>query len=431
MSQPSSWDSVDVSAVRSLEPDFTNDEVMRLLDGYHQRGRRNPVSYATNGKSSGRLLRDLERVRSGGDPAAAAGVAAELEPRRIVVTPASQIEPEAVSWLWDCRVPAGHVTMVAGREGIGKSLLACWMTAQVTLGEMDGALKGVPRTVMYCTTEDSWAHTIVPRLKAAGADLAKVYRVDVQINDGAGSYTQAELTLPRDAALLAAKVRELDVALIIIDPLMSAADTAIDTHSDRETRTMLEPLGRLTGATGAALIGITHFNKNGQQRDPLNLITGSRAFTAFARCVMAVARDPASGTGVITQVKNNLGTLDVPSLGYRISQDTITDRQGNGVTTGKLDFTGTAHRGVWEILSDTETATDRAESSDCATWLRGELEKGPARSKDLLTGAKAAGYSESTVDRSRRKLKVKAVKKDDGWWVELPATGAAPGADAV
>ena len=248
------WDSVDVSAVRSFEPEFTDDEVARLLDWYRQKNRRNPVSYATNGKASGRLRRDLERMRGDVNPAAAVPTA-DLEPRRIIVTPASQIEPEAVSWLWDGRVPAGHVTMIAGREGIGKSLLVCWMAAQVTRGELDGMLTGTPRNVMYCTTEDSWAHTVIPRLKAAGADLTRIYRVDVETVDSAGgAYVSAELTLPKDVRLLAAKTHELDVALVIIDPLMSAADTSINTHSDRETRLMLEPLGRLTAMTGTALV---------------------------------------------------------------------------------------------------------------------------------------------------------------------------------
>ena len=146
--------------------------------------------------------------------------------------------------------------------------------------------------------------------------------------------------------------------------------------------------------------------------------------------MIAIARDPASGTGVITLIKNNLGILDIPSLAYRISQATVTDKQGTGITTGRIDFTGNAHRGVWEILSDTETASDRAESTDCATWLRNELEKGPIRSKDLEAGAKVADYSDSTVHRARRKLGVKPVKKDDGWWVELPAV-ATPGPESA
>ena len=424
------WDPVDVSAVRAYEPEFSADEVIALLDFYQRAGKKNPVSFAINGKTKGNLRCDLESLRGGGDAAAPAALP---EPRRIIITPASEIEPEAVTWLWNGRIPAAHVTMVAGREGIGKSLLVCDLAAKVTRGELDGVLQSIPSNVMYCTTEDSWSITIVPRLKAAGADLARVYRVDVQNANGSGGYVASELTLPRDIPLLAEKVRQHNVALIIIDPLMSATETSIDTHSDRETRAMLEPLGRLTGATGTSLIGITHFNKNGQQRDPLNLVMGSRAITAFARSVMAVARDPANGTGtgVITQVKNNLGTLDIPSLAYRINQRTITLGDGESVTTGKLDFIGNADRGVWEILSDTETAADRAENTDCAMWIRGELEKGPMKTKDLEAGGKAAGYSESTINRARRKIGVKSIRKDDAWWVELPATSATTSPDGV
>lgn len=76
--------------------------------------------------------------------------------------------------------------------------------------------------------------------------------------------------------------------------------------------------------TGCAVIGLAHFNKSASP-DPLNLITGSRAFSAVARAVLAVACDDDSGDGscVISQAKNNLGRLDLPSLGYRIESHTI------------------------------------------------------------------------------------------------------------
>jgi replicative DNA helicase len=66
------WDVADVSAVRSLEPEFTDDEVGRLLDQYREQRHRNPVTYAINGKTSGRLRRDLECIRGGASVSALA-----------------------------------------------------------------------------------------------------------------------------------------------------------------------------------------------------------------------------------------------------------------------------------------------------------------------------------------------------------------------
>ena len=51
---------------------------------------------------------------------------------------------------------------------------------------------GHPRAVLVCATEDSWEHTIVPRLIAADADLTFVYRVEVEANT-----VHVGLSLPR------------------------------------------------------------------------------------------------------------------------------------------------------------------------------------------------------------------------------------------
>jgi RecA-family ATPase len=76
-----------------------------------------------------------------------------------------------VLWGWQDRLPAGHTSLIPGREGIGKSLFLIWLTSQITQGTLPGTYFGSPRPVFYCATEDSWQHTIAPRLIAAKADL--------------------------------------------------------------------------------------------------------------------------------------------------------------------------------------------------------------------------------------------------------------------
>ena len=234
--------------------------------------------------------------------------------RRVRLTPASAIQMRPVRWLWDDRIPAGAITLMPGREGIGKSLALAWLAARLTRGQLPGLHQGTPRPVIYAATEDSWAHTIGPRLYAAGADLDLIYRVDVEHD---GSVTT--LTLPLDTADLTGEARRLGVALLAADPLLSLIGAHIDAHRDRDLRTALEPLAHLADTTGAAVVGLAHFNKSASA-DALNLITGSRAFSAVARAVIAVARDPAADDGscVMSQAKNNLGRLDLPSLRYII-----------------------------------------------------------------------------------------------------------------
>ena len=99
------------------------------------------------------------------------------------MTLASQITPRPVRWLWPDRIPSGALTLLAGREGIGKILVCVHLAAQLTRGTLPGGRSGRPSRVMFATSEDAWEFTMVPRLIAAGADLAMIGRVQVE-DDG-------------------------------------------------------------------------------------------------------------------------------------------------------------------------------------------------------------------------------------------------------
>lgn len=434
MTEVPEWDKGDVASVRVLIAGATDDQVIKLLDEYRSRGKRNPVSYALNGKTNGRLAKDLERIRTGQADAGTAGGSesasgAEAFSRRLVLTRASDIKPKSVMWGWQDRIPAAHVSLIPGREGIGKSLLLISLTAQITRGTLPGCYSGRPRVVFYCATEDSWQHTIVPRLMAADADLEYVYRVDVETVEAAtGTSAVMELTMPRDCDLVSAEVKRLEVAMIALDPLMSVIDRRVDTHNDRDLRTALEPLGRLASETECTVIGLAHFNKSGND-DPLNLVTGSRAFTAFVRSVIAVARDPDSEDGqcVISQVKNNLGRLDQPNLTYVVRPVTVkTADDGEACETARLVFTGESEKSVGDILADTATAADRSERAECAAWLHDVLSAGPRRTKEIEAEATKAGFGLRTLTRARKRAGVDAAQKPTGpkgkneWWLSLP-----------
>ena len=309
-----------------------------------------------------------------------------------------------VYWTWTDRIPAGAITLIPGREGIGKSLTLAWLTAQITRGLLPGIHYGTPRPVIYAASEDSWAHTIAPRLAAAGANLDLVYRVDVE-TDGVTAY----LTLPRDCLSLAVEIKRLGVALLAADPLLSLIHASIDTHRDRDLRTALEPLAALADTTGCAVVALAHFNKSAST-DAQNLITGSRAFSAVARAVLSIARDPDAedGSCVMTVTKNNLGRLDLPSLRYRIESAEVPTDEGPA-HVGRLIITGETERSVNDILSaTTETAGERSEVNDTAAWLTDFLTTrgGEAPRKDILKAAHAEHIAERTLGRARERLRL-------------------------
>ena len=285
--------------------------------------------------------------------------------REVMVTLASQIKPRPVRWLWPDRIPSGALTLLAGREGIGKSLVGVHLAAQLTHGTLPGGRHGKPSRVMFATSEDAWEFTMVPRLLAAGADLDRVGRVQVE-DDG----IVLGLTTPADVPALKAYIATHDVAMLVLDPLTSVMHERIDAHRDREVRTALEPLGQLAEDTGAAVLGLVHLGK-GIGSDPVNLILGSRAFSAVARVALVAARDPEDESqqravgGEVQPRPDRRARPGLPrSTGWR--SPPTRDRQAPGCSCGPARPTG-ASGTSWPTLARNVASGTRRPSGSSTT----------------------------------------------------------------
>lgn len=352
--------------------------------------------------------------------------------RRARITWASQIEAEPVVWAWETngagRIPSGSLSVAAGREGTGKSSFGIWLASHITRGTLPGKFEGRALPVLYVAVEDSWRYTLVPRLKAAGADLSKIGRFDV-VTDTDEEIT---LSLPTDNAMLEREIAHHGVALVVLDPIMSLISERLDSHRTREVRVALDPLAKIADRTGAILLGIAHFNK-ASGTDAASLLSGSHAFRDVPRTIFGFARDESdeSGSRVMSQVKNSLGRDDLPSLSYVIESAEVETRKGIAFT-GKFAFTGESDRSVAEILRDSRRDPDDVEEAkDAAGWIHGYLEDagGEAPAKDVLAAGKAVGHSERTLKNARKK--VADTSRDgfgkDGVWTWVLRIGPAIG----
>jgi AAA domain-containing protein len=323
---------------------------------------------------------------------------------RLTLVPASDIAPRPTHWLWDGYVPIGALTLLAGREGLGKTTVAYERAAKVTRGKLDGVYKGTPKSVIIAATEDSWDRTIVPRLMAAKADLTRVFQVKVADDE------YAALSLPDNVEDLEEKVGEVDAALVLLDPLMSRLGASLDSHKDGEVRQALEPVVRVADRTGAAVLGIIHVNKS-ESGDALNRIMGSRAFGAVARSVLYAMKMPEDpSVRVLGLSKSNLGQEDADTLTFRIEGVKVADTDEGEVTAGRLKWLGPTERGIDELLDDADGGAKRVTTVGKAVeWLASYL-MGCGGSCDVPEILKAAenlgGYNKRTVQRAAEKLKV-------------------------
>ncbi len=335
-----------------------------------------------------------------------------LPARRVKLTWAAQIEPEPVVWAWEDqgegRIPAGSLSMAAGREGTGKSSFGIWLAAQITNGQLPGSWFGQRRAVFYLAVEDSWRHTLVPRLLAAGADLTRVARFEV-VNELDAEVT---LSLPYDNALLERSIIEYAAALVVVDPLMSVIGERIDTHRSREVRTALDPIAKMADRTGAVILGIAHFNK-GSGSDVSALITGSGAFKDVPRSIFGFACDEFDENNgrVMTQSKNSLGRNDLPSLGYRIESAEIPTSKG-AAKTGRFVFTGESDRTVSDILRDAArgAADDHGDQNPAQRFILRYIaqhadENGEVLARDVIAAGDSAGYTDKDLTKARVRCK--------------------------
>ena len=131
-------------------------------------------------------------------------------------------------------MPLCGITVFAGEKGLGKSILTNGhLPAKVTRGQLDGELRGKPADVLIITAEDSWEAVIKPRLMAAGADLDRVHRFQVEDEHG-----EALVTLPDDVPLLEAAVEKLAerghvVVMVVVDPIGAFLSGHTDSHRKR------------------------------------------------------------------------------------------------------------------------------------------------------------------------------------------------------
>jgi len=373
----------------------------------------------------------------------------EVVPRRLVITPASDIRLRRVSWLWDTtpkgapptshgRIPMNALTIAAGHGGTGKTQFACWMTAQITRGVLPGELYGRPHSVFYASTEDSWSQTLAPRLIAAGADMDRVFRIEVQ-DDGAMS---ARLTLPIDTSLLGQAAEEHDAVLFVADPLLSLLDDGINDYRAREVRSALEPLISSAERHRFTILGIAHFTKSGGA-DPLQRLAGSGAFGQMIRSLIAFSEvekddEDAEPEFVLSIEKNNLGREGLPSFKYAIRSATVDTDEGPSLVS-RFDLGDTSTTSVKEqMINGMQPEMDRGAVTDAAVWLEGWLADNHGRDAAgaIKKAARANGYAERTIDRAKKKLGLISAHSGFGkerkseWvlpdWIDPEAAWASP-----
>ena len=347
---------------------------------------------------------DMREVHQDTATAAPQRLSAVPEPsRRVNLFSASTVKSEHLDWLIPNWIPHRSITLLAGREGLGKSTIASGIAAQATTGE----LTGKPINVAYVATEDSLSITVKPRLQAAGADLDRTFLLNVTTEEG----HEGALSLPGDIHRLGDALKAHDVKLVILDAAKSAMHSSLDGYRDDDVRQFLEPLAGLCDALDIVVIGLVHFGKR-ESTDPGKLILGSIAWSQIARSVLSVAVDD-EGTLVVTNTKGNLAPKQV-SREARIESVTVATDDGKATEVGRIVWGNETDRSASELLVSHDDDDDRSEAELIVVDFL-ISQGGSAPANDVRKQIMAAGLTWKTVQNTRKKWGVRTEKRGDGW----------------
>lgn len=319
------------------------------------------------------------------------------------VTLLSLVQSERVRWLWPGRIPLGKITVVDGDPGLGKTTAILDVGSRLTThrampdgarGDLDG-----PRGVIIMTAEDGLGDTIRPRLEAAGADLARVLSFDLT-RDGDGNERMPSILHDLDA--LEAIIRQLDAALVIVDPLMAYLGDAKEANAnhDQDVRRVLSPFGRMLERVGCAAAVIRHLRK-AESGNAIYRGGGSIGIIGAARSGLIVATDPDDKSGARRIMAVSKANLAAPAsaLAYR------TEGMPNGSV--RIAWEGPTHHTAIGLLGTIVSVEERDQLNEAEDFLRQMLwtEQG-AQAKDVQREARTQGYSDKILRRARERLGV-------------------------
>jgi hypothetical protein len=359
----------------------------------------------------------------------AGGASADEYARDVGLIRASDVKIEPVDWLWPGWLAAGKFHVFGGAPGTGKTTIAMALAATVTTGGRwpDGS-KATAGNVVVWSGEDDPADTLVPRLIASGADLARVHFIgDVREGSERRSFDPAS-----DIGPLRRKLADIGGArLLIVDPVVSAI--AGDSHKNAEVRRGLQPLADLAASLHCALLGITHFTKGTSGRDPVERITGSLAFGALARLVLVAAKHKEDGEDgqtrrIFCRAKSNIGP-DAGGFEYDLQQSEL--RTHPGIFVSSALWGEPVEGNARELLAEADASGDdgnvQGALEDTKRWLFNLLSAGGAvTSKAIRDKSLTDNVSWRTIERAKKSLGVKSKPASfgGGWIWFLPSDKA-------
>jgi putative DNA primase/helicase len=278
------------------------------------------------------LARREQRLAGSAQPAATASPAVALKtvpqpqstaptataPAALMIR-ASELKSWPINWLWPGRVARAKLTLLAGAPGSGKSAFAMSIIAAVTTGGSYPCDEGsAPQGSVILVAPGGDPDVLVPRLKAAGADLERVHI----ITEVPGPEISRPFDLATDLPLLSTAIRSLKKRRIVV---VDAVNLSGGRAAEQASRTALDRLAILAKGHDVpilALVQTAAADRAARKPVALDALTLGTARAAFV-----IEADPADEHRKLLLQANNEFARDPGTLAFRITEQEIDQEQ--------------------------------------------------------------------------------------------------------
>ena len=248
-----------------------------------------------------------------------------------------------------------------------------------------------PISIIYQSAEDSAEDTIKPRLEHMDADCNKIAFILDE---------EARLSITDDR--LKKAIKKTGARLLILDPLQAFIPNNCDMARAHDMREVMRCLASIAAETNCAILIIGHMTKTASAKSIYRGI-GSIDIAAIARSILLIGRPEAdSDLRVVAHVKSNLAPKG-SGVGFTFDSD------------GRFQWAETdIEYSLQELLDGTEKTYGRS-----VQVLAEVLEQGEVLASEAYEMCIARGLSRRTIERAKRNLAVRSVRKEDKWYWQL------------
>jgi hypothetical protein len=267
------------------------------------------------------------------------------------------------------------------------------------------------------TAEDNMAHTMRPRLFAAGADLEQVQILNWIRKDN----KDRMFLLQEDIDILEEILRnDPEIGLVTFDPITAYMGGKLDSHRATDVRSQFAPLKDLAERMNVAFSVITHPAKRPGPK-ALDHYIGSQAYIAAPRigdmCCQEFeegedGKPKPTGRYLFANVKHNI-YRSIPTLAYRLVE---TSGGIDPSTNEEIEITRVEWCGEVGITADqavaAATAADKGKATaGIVTFLLDVLAGGPVLRTSIHDRGKERGFTEDQLRYAKNKASIKAFKE--------------------